>query len=163
MAGFIAFVLLLAYGLLRIRFRPQQVACQAAYLRRHPVRSLGRGLAVWVTFGALLAALFGAVLYGSPLTAVAAGLVTLVILPLVLYLVVTTAVPALVPVLIVAGRRIGRGRLNDYAAFLVAAVVLALFMLVPYAGEVIAIGVVALGTGVSDRERFTEPRNGSVS
>ena len=157
MAGFIAFVLFVAYGLLRIRFRPEQVERSVQYLARHPLKSFLHGLVELALRVAPVAVLFGGVVWGSPSLAVATALAALIVLPAVLLLMLWRLITAPLPVLITAGRRLGRNRLNNYGAFVVSAIVMVVLLPVPYVGITAGLGVVTLGTGAHGQRRQWRP------
>ena len=151
MFGFIAFVLLLAHGLLRIRFRPEQVQRSVTCLARHPAKSLLRGT-VYLGFLALpIAVPIAGVVWGSPKVAVAIALAGLAAVPLVGLALLFLVSTAPLPVLIVLGRLISRNRLSFYGSFTLPAVPLALLLLVPYMGIVTGVVVLALGAGAQAR------------
>ena len=156
MFGFIAFVLLLAYGLLRIRFRPEQVDRSVMYLWSHPVKSLLRGLAHLGVVVLPMAVAVAGVVWGPPKTAVAMALAGLAAVPLMLLAVLILVSTVPVPVLIALGRLLSRGRLSSYGAFVLPAVPLALLLPVPYVGIVTGLGLLALGAGTRGRERTGE-------
>ena len=153
MVWFMAGMLFMAAGILWIRFRGGKVERWTAYLERHPVKSLLRGLAllspVLLTAGGLVW-MMG---WGPPRWVLMTGLFLLVLGPFIVLLLLYIAVVGPVPVLIAAGRGLSRGRLDSYGAFLVSALLLGVLLAalagVPYASLAAAACVVVLGMGTS--------------
>ena len=140
--GFVASVLLLAYGLVMIGVAPDKMERSITRLADHPVRCLRRGGALPV-----VSAVAG-MLWGSPKLAIGLALFGLGMAPLVVLWLSFLVLTAPLPVLILAGRVLSRDRLSDYAAFMLPVIpVVALLLWVPYAGLGVVVVVLALGAG----------------
>lgn len=153
MYGFIAFVLLLAYGLLRIWFAPEQLERSVANLARHPLRCLGIGLVRLAILALPVAVPIAGLLWGSPRVAAGltlAGLVAIPVLLLALLLLISTAP---LPVLVFLGRIASRNRLSVYGAFVLPLVPLELLILLfPSVGTGVGLIVLAMGAGARARK-----------
>ena len=152
MVGFIAFVLLLAYGILRIRLRPEEVERSVTYLAHHPVRSLLRGVAHLCILALPVAVAIAGVLLGPPKVAIGSALAGAAVFPVVLLALLYLVSTAPVPVLVALGRFLGRGRLSSYGAFVLPAIPLGVLLLVPYVGAGAGLVVLALGAGARGPE-----------
>ena len=155
MYGFIAFVLLLAHGLLRIWFAPEKVERSVAHLARHPFRSLLRGAVRIGVLALPIAVPIAGVVWGSPKAAVGFALVGLAAVPVLLLALLFLISTAPIPVLVLLGRLAGRNRLSAYAAFILPVVPLALLLLVPYVGVGAGLIVLAMGAGARARRGRT--------
>ena len=159
MAASIAFLLFLGSGLLWIRFRTEKAERCAAYLERHPLKCLLRGLGLLSPAAALVGAMLLVLWRGPPGWVLITAAALLVLGPALALALGYIAFICPLPVLIAAGRRLSRGRLDLYGAFLVSALLLGalLFVLealtpIPYAG-LAAIGAAAiLGSGISGKQ-----------
>lgn len=159
MAASIAFLLFLGSGLLWIRFRTEKAERCAAYLERHPLKCLLRGLALLSAPAALAGALMSALWRGPPGWVLITAAVLLVLGPALALALGYIAFICPLPVLIAAGRRMSRGRLDLYGGFLVSALLLGalLFVLealtpIPYAGPAVIAAAVLLGSGISGKQ-----------
>jgi len=146
--GFIASVLLLAYGLVMIGVAPDKMERSITRLADHPIRCLRRGAA---QVGILALPIVGAaagVVWGTPKAAIGLTLFGLAMAPLVVLWLLFLVLTAPLPVLIFAGRVVSRGRLSDYGAFVLPVIPLAALLLwVPYAGLGAGVVLLALGAG----------------
>ena len=159
MAAFVVYLLFLGSGMLWIRFRTDRAQRGAASLERRPLKCLLRGLAVLSPAAALAAVLLAAAWRGPPSWVIAAALVFLISGPFLAAALVYASFIGTVPVLIAAGRRLSRGRLDLYGSFLASALALGalLFVLealtpIPYAGLALAAAAVTLGAGTSGKQ-----------
>ena len=146
MLGFIAFVLLVAYGLVMIGVTPDKLERSVTRLERHPLRCLRRGsIQVGILVLPIAAATAG-VIWGSPKVVITSGLLGLFMVPLVVVGLTFLVLTAPLPVLILVGRVISRNRLSDYAAFILPVIPLAVLLSwFPYVG--LGVGVVLLVMG----------------
>lgn len=146
--GFVASLLLLAYGLVMIGVAPDKMERSITRLADNPVRCLRRGGA---QVGILALPVVGAVagvVWGSPGLAIGLTLFGLAVAPLVGLWLSFLVLTAPLPVLILAGRVVSRDRLSDYAAFMLPVIpLMALLLWAPYAGLGVAAVMLALGAG----------------
>ena len=146
--GFVATVLLLAYGLVMIGVAPDKIERSISRLENRPLRCFRRGAAQVGILALPLVAAGAGVIWGSPKMAIGLALLGLVTAPLVALWFLFLVLTAPLPVLILVGRFMGRGRLSDYGAFLLPVVPLAAMLLwVPYAGMAVVVVVLAFGAG----------------
>ena len=159
MAASIAFLLFLGSGILWIRFRTEKAERCAAYLESRPLKCLLRGLAVLSPAAAVAGALLLTLWQGPPSWVIGTALVLLISGPFLAAALVYAVFVGTVPVLIAAGRRLSRGRLDLYGAFLASALALGALLFVlealtplPYAGPVLIAAAVTLGAGISGKQ-----------
>lgn len=152
MYGVVAFLLLLAYGLLRIWYAPEQLERSVANLKSHPLRCLGIGLVRLALLALPLAVPIAGVVWGSPRLAAwsaLAGLAAIPVLLLALLLLISTAP---LPVLVFLGRFASRNRLGVYGAFVLPLLPLELLILLfPSVGAAVGLLVLAMGAGARAR------------
>ena len=147
MFGFIAFVLLLAQGLLRISVRRQHVAGSVMYLVTCPVGALLRGLVQVGGMALCVAIPWAGATWASPKVALGFGLAGLALIPILVVWFLALVSSAPVPFLTALGRLLTRGRLSPYSEFLLPAVPLALLLVFPYVGWIVGLVVLTLGAG----------------
>lgn len=147
MFGFIAFMLLLAYGLVRIGSTPDKIERSVTHLVRHPLRCLGWGSVRLGILALPVAVSAAGLVWGAPRVAVGLALFGLATAPLVLFYLLFLIATAPLPVMILMGRVATRDRLSSYGAFLLPVIPLALLLLVPYVGVGVGLVVLALGAG----------------
>lgn len=159
MAASIAFLLFLGSGMLWIRFRTDKAERCAASLERRPLKCLLRGLAVLAPAAALAGALLLVLWRGPPSWVIGTALALLISGPFIAAALVYAVFVGTVPVLIAAGRRLSRGRLDLYGAFLASALVLGALLFVlealtplPYTGPVLIAAAVTLGAGITGKQ-----------
>ena len=129
MYGVMAFLLLVAYGLLRIWFAPEQLERSVANLASHPLRCLGIGLVRLSILALPVAVPIAGLVWGSPKTAAGLTLVGLAAIPVLLLALLFLISTAPLPVLVFLGRIASRNRLSVYGAFLLPLVPLELLIL----------------------------------
>lgn len=152
MYGVVAFLLLVAYGLLRIWYAPEQLERSVANLSSRPLRCLGIGLVRLALLALPVAVPIAGVVWGTPRMAawsVLAGLAAIPVLLLGLLLLIMTAP---LPVLVFLGRIASRNRLSVYGAFVLPLVPLELLILLfPTVGAGVGLLVLAMGAGARAR------------
>ena len=87
--------------------------------------------------------------------AIVMGVSGLVVIPLLLGLLVYLFWVSSIPVLVAAGRRLSRGRLSSEGAFVLAAVLMAFVLFIPYVRIIAGLGIAALGAGANTRDRLS--------
>ena len=152
MYGVVAFLLLVAYGLLRIWYAPEQLERSVANLSSRPLRCLGIGLVRLALLALPVAVPIAGVVWGAPRMAawsVLAGLAAIPVLLLGFLLLIMTAP---LPVLVFLGRIASRNRLSVYGAFVLPLVPLELLILLfPTVGAGVGLLVLAMGAGARAR------------
>ncbi|MCY3538462.1 MAG: polymer-forming cytoskeletal protein [bacterium] len=149
LAGLMSFLVLLATGRVMIRYRPDSLADRTERLRRHPIKTAGRGLGLLLVLTLPLSGPALAIGLGNPRIAlVAVGLGLGLALPALLAYLVLVWI-GLVPVINRAADLVIPARLGRFGAFsaLLFAVTLIL-LLVPYLGPVTALALSIMALGV---------------
>ena len=153
MYGFIAFLLLVAYGLLRIWFAPEQLERSVANLASRPLRCLGIGLVRLAILALPVAVPIAGLAWGSPQLAAGSTLVGLAAIPVLLLALLLLIATAPLPVLVFLGRVVSRNRLSVYGAFVLPLVPLELLILLfPSVGAGVGLMVLAMGAGARARK-----------
>ena len=152
MYGFVSSLLLLAYGLLRIWFAPEQLERSVANLASHPLRCLGIGVARLAILALPVAVPIAGLVWGSPKMAVGSALAGLAAIPVLLLALLLLISTAPLPVLVFLGRVASRNRLSVYGAFVLPLVPLELLILLyPSVGAAVGLIVLAMGAGARAR------------
>ena len=153
MYGSISFLLLVAYGLLRIWFAPQQLERSVANLAGHPLRCLGIGLLRLAILAVPVAVPIAGLVWGPPKMAAGLTVVGLAAVPVLLLALLLLIATAPLPVLVLIGRIASRNRLGVYGAFVLPLVPLELLILLfPPVGAGVGLIVLAMGAGARTRK-----------